>query len=859
MSDYGICTIFAKNYLAAARVLAESFLTHHPDAKVFGLLCDRLEGFFDPATERFSLVSLEDLGIPELGEMIYKYNITEMSTAVKPALLSYLFSNTALRKLCYFDPDILILRPLDQIFDLLDSNNIVLTPHLVEPQTRDWAPSERQLLLVGAYNLGFIGLRKTSTTAHFLNWWHGKLIDQCFSDPYNGLFVDQRWVDLVPSLFDGVHIHRDPGCNVAYWNLPERMPAREQDGGYSCCGRPITFFHFSGYSPRNPQVISRHQEGRGRFLQVDDLGPAAKLFETYRQLLIQHGYETTSKWPYALSSFTNGIKVPDLARRLFEQARQAGVDLTNPLDSENPAGFYQWLLHPIDDRLPVINRLAQEIYKNRPDVRKAFPDLSGADRRAFVYWYITTAIKEYALSEVFISDMRESLNKSVPVLSKVGLTRVQPAVAWLRSHPLGRKLLQAGLLERARRWALGREDHHLRSPLPEQKPNQLRPSQVSAGVIAQKQRTAPQHGLNVLGYLSAETGVGEVPRGIIRALSAQNYPLAITHLDNTDGARREDRSVLDLPQGVPYAINLFAINADGWNHLRPALSPEITQGKINIACWFWEISRFPEHLLCAFEGLDEVWVASSFTHATLSEVSPVPVVKIGAPIVLRDPAPLTRRDLGLPEDRAIFLYAFDMLSVPERKNPLAVVEAYRLAFDPHFSDTHLVLKANHLHRFPEWRARLQQAVASVHGTLIEDTLDRSHVNALFQQADVYVSLHRSEGFGLTIAEAMRMGKPVIATDYGGPHDFLTQYNSYPVRYSLVELDQDHGPYKAGNVWADPDIEHAATLMLQVLNDSRERHRRATQAALDIEKWYGASSIAQRIICRLDVLLKKANP
>ncbi|MCS7060235.1 MAG: glycosyltransferase [Anaerolineae bacterium] len=163
------------------------------------------------------------------------------------------------------------------------------------------------------------------------------------------------------------------------------------------------------------------------------------------------------------------------------------------------------------------------------------------------------------------------------------------------------------------------------------------------------------------------------------------------------------------------------------------------------------------------------------------------------------------------------------------------------------------MRANHLHRFPEWQERLRRAVASVKGTLIEETLDRPHVNALYHLADAYVSLHRSEGFGLTIAEAMRVGKPVIATDYSGPRDFLNQSNGYPVRYRLVELEQDYGPYQAGNVWAEPEVAHAALLTRQVLGNAAERSAKGQRAALDIERLYGSQAIARRIASRLSRL------
>ena len=837
MTEFGACTIFTKNYLSFARALSESFSRYHPSSTLYGLLCDRLDNAFDPSGERFIVVGLEEIGLPDLADTVLMYDVVEFCTAVKPAFLSHLLSRSTVEKLCYFDPDILILSPLDEISELLDRYSIVIVPHLTEPQRVAWVPSERQLLSLGTYNLGFIGLRRGEVAERFLAWWQDKLATACYADPLNGLYVDQRWIDLVPSLFDGVWIHRDPGCDIAYWNLPERPISRKGDT-YWCRGHQVKFFHFSGYSPDEPRRISKRIPESGAALESN--AAVAELFETYRALLLKHGYETNSRWQYAFGHFTNGVPVPQIARRVWKEMREQGMRWPEPLDSENPSGFYQWLLQPVDNRSPVINRLADYVYRSRLDVQRAFPDHRGLHRRDFVRWYVSTGIQEHQIPEAFAQEMRASLADTASLVERRAMA-AQPLFSRLRASRWGRKLASLPQVQRIRRW--------------------LYPAPVISTPVVQPARPAAisatsdalEGGLNVVGYLSAETGVGEVPRALIRALQGRGYPVAITHLDNPDGARRNDRSALELPEGTPYSVNLFAVNADGWASVRQLLGPKVIEGRRNIGFWFWEIARFPQEWMDRFEGLHEIWVGSTFVQQTVGAVSPIPVIVMGAPVVMRSPSSLSRGDLNLPADKFLFLYAFDMLSVPERKNPLGVVEAYRLAFEPHFKDTHLVLKANHLHRFPEWRQRLREAVASVNGTLIEETLDREHVNALYCLADAYVSLHRSEGFGLTVAEAMRMGKPVIATDYGGPHDFLNQSNGYPVRYRLVELERDYGPYRAGNVWADPDVEHAAELMQRVFSHPEERARKAEQAAQDIERCYGATAIADRVISRLSTL------
>lgn len=210
----------------------------------------------------------------------------------------------------------------------------------------------------------------------------------------------------------------------------------------------------------------------------------------------------------------------------------------------------------------------------------------------------------------------------------------------------------------------------------------------------------------------------------------------------------------------------------------------------------------------------------------------------------------TGAQLGLAENKLIYLFVFDMLSVVQRKNPYGLIEAYRRAFGPDFSETQLVIKVTKLAQYPEHAGRLRKAVSAVGGILIDRYLDRSELDGLFNACDAYVSLHRSEGFGMTLAEAMCMGKPVIATDYGGNTDFMNVANSYPVAYRLVELQEAHPPYQQGQTWADPDLDHAAMQMRNVLEDYDQAQRKGRRAARDIWHWYGREAMAHKVIERL---------
>ncbi len=312
-----ICTIIAKNYISFARTLCASFLEHHPAGKCFVLVIDETESYIDSSLEPFVMLSPQVLPITDWDDFSFKYNITELATAVKPYLLEYILQKKGVDRVLYLDPDILVLNPLIGLYDLLDEGDMVITPHLDKDYPDDTSmPNDSHIMKSGIYNLGFLGVKDSINGLDFLRWWQHKLYDRCVMNHAKGYFVDQKFIDYALPLFDGFKIVSDPGYNVAYWNLHSRG-VENVGSEWTCNGGPLYFFHFSDFKAERPDHISRHQN---RY-QMDELPDLHKLFKHYSSLLQKNDYSGTHRLPYTYSRYRNGGKILPWVRRFYREFR----------------------------------------------------------------------------------------------------------------------------------------------------------------------------------------------------------------------------------------------------------------------------------------------------------------------------------------------------------------------------------------------------------------------------------------------------------------------------------------------------------------------------------------------------------
>lgn len=366
--------------------------------------------------------------------------------------------------------------------------------------------------------------------------------------------------------------------------------------------------------------------------------------------------------------------------------------------------------------------------------------------------------------------------------------------------------------------------------------------------------------VHLVGHLSAATGVGEVVRSALTALRHAGQPVRCTDVETMPTLAFADVAT-DTPDNFRAKLNLVHVNASNTCKLYDSLGRHFFADRINIGHWSWEMPAFPRAWHGAFTLYDEVWVDSRYTQSALAAVSPIPIVHMPTTVAPAIPAALTRAHFGLPDDRFVFLFMCDACSILERKNPRALIRAFRLAFGAAGrTGPLLVLKLNnldlarrkpHLYDLSEHELNVLLAeLDAVGGVLIDHRYDRAETSALMNACDAYVSLHRCEGFGLTMAEAMYFGKPCIATAYSSNLDYMTPSNSYLVGFELVQLDRSHGPYAAGDFWAEADIEHAADQMRLAFTQRDEAAARGRRAAADIRRTNGIEATGPAMQRRL---------
>lgn len=333
-------TICAKNYLAQALTLRESFLKHNPSLNFFIFLADKIDGVEDVD----GVVALDKSWIPDWVNMAFKYDVIEFNTSIKPFCFGKLFKE-GYEKVIYLDPDIYVTRPLDYIYECLNNRSVVLTPHYCDIEEHfDGAVSEETFNKVGIYNLGFCALKNDKVGQEIAKWWQNRLQYKCYTQSSEGLFVDQKWMDYIPGFFpDATCVSSHHGMNVAIWNLHERELFIDEKQGYMIRRKktgdefPLLFFHFSGFDPFETTVINR----RHPQFNVTIYPSFKPIIEEYRERVYANGYDRFSKMTYGFNHYIDGSVITPLQRRIFRVYLNEHKVEFNPFEINTP--FYKIL------------------------------------------------------------------------------------------------------------------------------------------------------------------------------------------------------------------------------------------------------------------------------------------------------------------------------------------------------------------------------------------------------------------------------------------------------------------------------------------------------------------------------------
>jgi glycosyltransferase involved in cell wall biosynthesis len=490
---------------------------------------------------------------------------------------------------------------------------------------------------------------------------------------------------------------------------------------------------------------------------------------------------------YAYGRFASGTQIPLIVRKMFRDRHLTW--------SGDPFQNYEAYLHlPVPGQWAgsssaIVTNLMAYLHAQQPRLQQAFDLSQPSGVKGFVEWFLLHG-------ELYVEDGR----------------LVEP------------------IAQRAGR----RSDGHPRRP--------------------PLSRSANEEDINVVGYLRAAMGVGEAGRLTLRSLIKTGLRARGLHTSLNSASKEIDASCDHLIKPEAKGrFQLFNINCDQLPQVVEHLKPVLRADAYRIIAPFWELSNLPDAWLPAIDLVDEVWAPTRFIQTTLVKKVRKPVLRM--PLMLNFPRPhaANRDQLGLPDRAFLFFFAFDYFSFLERKNPLAVVSAFRRAFRSRGRPpaVRLVLKTMNADVVPEsGRAMREMLQDDPDIILIEKTLMREETLSLIAACDAVVTLHRSEGLGLLVAEAMVLGKPVIATDYSATTELVTPSTGWPVDYRLIPVQEGAYPFPEGQVWADANIDHAAWQMQRVVDNRPEVERRVAAARALISGEYGIEAVAARQLARL---------
>jgi len=792
-----VLTIAGWGSMPRARALGRSLRRHQPGWSYEVLLLGREEACAawgapeDGITVR-SVCEELDLDIEALLALHDEHDLTVL---LLPALLAR-YSSRSPEPVLHLPCSAWVLGDLAPVEDCL-SHPVMLVPRAVHDVPSDGLePSLARLEDAGRVDPTIMAVRGGAHAERFLSWW-GARVEQMLGSidaRHSGARPEDRpwlgrYLELAPARFLTAMLE-DPGCDRSEWNMHEQT--LKSEGGYPVLdGRwPLRFVNLPGFDPDRPHRLSP-TASRVRVSRSEVLH---ELCETYAAELRECGWRDPDRRGQVGRRIDHELIYDDSLRSIYLSALALGEEFGDIFKADGANAFIAWLQGPAArGGAHGVNRyLYHRVAHERPDVVRAYPDLDGADGAGYVEWCWAFGRSELGIPERFMP----------------------PATPAPHVHAAAADTADAG-----------------RSP--------------QASSHRHREATGPpaaagdQLAVRLTGYLGHTLGLGAAARGYARALDAAAVPVSTVSvplhhlaLPGELAAEYGLHGFEDLVHDGAHGFEIVAVNADELPDLVERLGDGYFAGP-RIGIWGWETNTIPLRWARAFALVDEIWVYSRFMAENIGAVAPVPVIALPPPVE-RPAEPAGPLRLGVPGG-FLFLFVFDYLSTVQRKNPVGLIEAFKRAFAPGEGPQLLIKTIN----APLRPLAEEEVLWATHGRPDIHVVDRSltgpEMDGLMAACDCYVSLHRSEGFGLTMAEAMALGKPVIGTGYSGNVDFMNSENSYLVDYSIGRVGAECEIYPPEGEWAEPSVEHAAELMRRVYIDPHEAGRLGERAAQDIAR------------------------